>query len=74
MRRWESLLAILAVVLASVAASPVRSRLLFALAAMLLLAVVGVSRLRAAMSSPPVESDAAARAQRIRESRGPRRP
>ena len=73
MRRWESLVAILAVVLASVAASPVRSRLLFALAAVALLAVVGTSRLRAAMQSAPAKDDAAVRAQRIRDSRGPRR-
>lgn len=49
MRRWETLTALLAVVLASLSALAVRGRLLFALAAVVLLLLVIASRLRAAI-------------------------
>lgn len=72
MRRWETLTALLAVVLASMAALPIHSRLFFALAAMVLIAVVGGSRLRAAMlqrGRAPNSFDPAERAARIRAGR-----
>lgn len=72
MRRWETLLSLLAVVLASVAAAPIRSRLLFAFAAVALLIVAGVSRMRAAMTrgaQAPSAFDPGERARRLREER-----
>jgi hypothetical protein len=71
MRRWETLLALLAVVLASLAALQIRGRLLFAVAAIVLLAAVGVSRIRAGVARrrPAPEFDTYERAERIREER-----
>lgn len=75
MRRWETFIALLAVIVASVGALPVHSRLFFAFTAMLLLGVVAVSRLRSAMAgrsqSKPI-FDAAERARTIREQRSKR--
>ena len=67
MRRSETLVALLAVVLASIAATPIKGRLLFAFAAVVLIAWVGGLRLRAAlMQKRSVHGfDAAARAARI---------
>lgn len=71
MRRWETLVALLAVILASIAAIAVPGRLYFALAAILLIAVVGMLRMRlliAGRLSQP-DSGAGERAARIREER-----
>jgi multisubunit Na+/H+ antiporter MnhG subunit len=72
MRRFETLLALLAVVLASLSALPIPGRILLALCAIFLIALVGSLRLRAAIkakSAPPSRFDAAARAEQIREER-----
>jgi hypothetical protein len=71
MRRSETLLALLAVVLASLAALQVPGRIFFAAAAIVLLLCVGVSRLRASIGQKPAKQgfDAADRAERIREER-----
>jgi hypothetical protein len=72
MRRWETLTALLAVILASASALPVRSHLFFAFAAIALLAVVGVSRLRASLverGGTGDAFDAAHRARLMREKR-----
>jgi hypothetical protein len=72
MRRFETLLALLAVVLASVSALQIRGRLFFALAAIALLGIVAVSRFRASMAArraPPQRFDAYDRAERIHEAR-----
>jgi uncharacterized membrane protein len=72
MRRFETLLALVAVVLASLAALQIRGRLLFALAAVVLLLFVGLSRMRASMTAkkkPKAGFDAYDRAERIREER-----
>jgi len=70
-RRHETLLALLAVVLASLAALQIRGRLLFAIAAVVLLAFVGVARLRAGLHARPPKPglDPYERAARIREER-----
>jgi hypothetical protein len=70
MRRWETLLALGAVIAASAGALPLAGRWYFTLAALLALAIVGAARLAAALSGrkPPI-SDAAERARRIREQR-----
>jgi len=70
MQRWETLMALAAVVIASIGALHVPGRTFCTFAALVLLAIVGGSRLFAAMSrrKPPL-SDAAERAQRIREQR-----
>jgi hypothetical protein len=76
MARWETLLALLAVILASLSALPLRGRLLLALAAIALLVLVGMSRLRAGLESRHRRApgfDAAERARRIREARERRR-
>jgi len=75
-RRWETFTALSAVVLASVSELPIRSRLFFAFAAIVLIVIVFISRLRSAISGrkPPQHGfDAAARAERIREQRGERK-
>ena len=75
MRRSETLLALAAVVLGSLAALQIRGRLLFAAAAVALLLAVGISRIRAAMSGrvdPAAGFDAAERARRIRKARDKR--
>jgi hypothetical protein len=71
MRRWETLVALGAVILSSVSALPVRGRLWYAAGAIALLAVVGLSRLRTAMTvkKPASGFDAAERARAIREAR-----
>jgi hypothetical protein len=71
MRRFETLVALLAVVLASLAALQIRGRLLFAVAAMVLLGFVILSRLRASIQQrrPKPTFDAYDRAERIREER-----
>ena len=71
MRRWETHLSLLAVILASVSALPTHSRLFFAFTAILLLAVVAASRLRSTMlqRKPKEGFDAAERARAIREQR-----
>lgn len=74
MRRSETLVALLAVVLASLAALQIQGRLYFAIAAVILLILVGASRLRASIGQrPKATSDAADRAARIREERDRRR-
>ncbi len=71
MRRWETLTALAAVILASAGALPIRGRLALTLAGVLLIAVVGASRLAAGLSKTGNRSgsDAAQRAQRIRDER-----
>ena len=73
MRRSETLVALLAVVLASLAALQIQGRLYFAIAAVVLLALVGMSRVRASLleerRAKPPTSAAADRAARIREER-----
>jgi hypothetical protein len=70
--RTETLLALAAVVFASVAALQVPGRLIFAAIAVALLLAVGGARLRAAMAGrrePLPGFDAAERARQIREER-----
>jgi len=71
MRRWETLAALLAVVVASLAALHVPYRLAFALVAIALIFVVGASRIRTVMlrRPKPRRFDATERAERIREER-----
>jgi hypothetical protein len=72
MRRVETLIALLAVVLASLAALQIRGRLLFAAAAVVLLIFVAYSRLRTSIAErrPPSPTlDPYERAERIREER-----
>ncbi len=75
MRRHETLLALLAVILASVAALQVPGRLLFAIAAVVLLAFVGISRVRGSLTQKRERPtfDSYERAARIREERENRR-
>lgn len=70
MQRWETLTALAAVVIASIGALHVPGRSLFTFAALVLLAIVGGSRLFAAIARrKPRASDAAERARLIREQR-----
>jgi len=71
MRRFETLLALAAVVLASLAGLQVPGRLFFAAGAVLVLLFVGVSRLRASTGpkAPKQSFDSYDRAERIREER-----
>lgn len=71
MRRWETLLALLAVILASVGTLPIAHRLLFTFLALVALVIVGASRFRVAMHGKPKAGsfDPAERAARIREER-----
>jgi hypothetical protein len=76
MRRWETLTALAAVIIASIAAFPIAGRLWFALIAVVLIAVVGSAQLRrslvggnrAATNGPSAQE----RARRIREQRNRR--
>jgi uncharacterized membrane protein len=74
MRRFETLLALLAVVLASLAALQIPGRLYFAIAAIVVLALVGMSRVRASITTKRVVKtfDTYDRAERIREERDKR--
>ncbi|HUY11595.1 MAG TPA: hypothetical protein VMV73_04970 [Candidatus Dormibacteraeota bacterium] len=75
MKRWETLLALLAVILASLSALQIPGRLLLALTAMLMLSIVGSMRLRAAIYGKKKASsdfDAVARAEAIRKDRARR--
>ena len=71
MRRSETLVALLAVVLARLAALQIPGRWYFAVAAIVLLALVGMSRIRASVRQrrPKPTFDAYDRAERIREER-----
>lgn len=71
MKKWETLLALLAVILASAAAFPLGLRLPLALLAIALLLAVGAARLRDAARGRTTMTvpDAAERAARIREER-----
>lgn len=72
MSRAETLTALAAVVLASLAALQIPGRIVFALVAIALLMAVGALRLRAALTErkqPRSGFDAADRARRIREER-----
>lgn len=72
MSRTETLLALAAVVFASIAALQVPGRLIFAALAVALLLAVGGARLRAAVAGrrePPPGFNAAERARQIREER-----
>ncbi|HTA39183.1 MAG TPA: hypothetical protein VK760_08915 [Candidatus Acidoferrales bacterium] len=71
MRRSETLVALLAVVLASLAALQITGRLWFAIAAVVLLILVGMSRVRASLLERRTKptSAGADRAARIREER-----
>jgi len=74
-KRWETRLALLAVILASLSALNIPGRLLLALTAMLLLSIIASARLRAALYGKKERSggfDAAAAAERIREARARR--
>jgi len=77
MRRWETLTALAAVVLASVGSIPhVRFRVVLTAAAVVLITVVGISRLVTALhakSKQPAAFDPAQRARMIREERSKRR-
>ncbi len=75
MRRWETFTALAAVVLASASALHIHDRLFFALLAIVLIAVVGMSRLRASFVQRRGQEssfDAESRARRIREQRNKR--
>ncbi len=75
MKRWETRLALLAVILASLSALNIPGRLLLALTAMLLLSIIASARLRAALYGKKERStgfDPAAAAERIREERSHR--
>lgn len=74
MSRVQTLAALLAVVFGSLAALPIRGRLLFALAAVVLIVWVGLSLLRASRRSTQRRAglDAADRAARIRTERARR--
>ena len=72
MSRVQTLLALAAVIFASVAALQVPGRLIYAAVAIALLLAVAGARLRAALvekREPPPGFDAAERARRIREDR-----
>ncbi len=71
MKKWETLLALFAVVLASAAAFPIGLRLPLALLAIALLFSIGVARLRSAAQNKKRTNipDAAERAERIRAER-----
>ena len=71
MRRHETLLALAAVVLASLAALQIQGRLFFALAAVALLIFVGYSRIRSSVTErrPKAGVDSYDRAERIRQER-----
>jgi hypothetical protein len=71
MRRSETLVALLAVVLASLAALQIPGRLYFAVAAVVLLILVGMSRIRASVQQRRTKpaSDTYDRLERIREER-----
>jgi hypothetical protein len=76
MSRTETLLALAAVVFASVAALQVPGRLIFAAVAVALLLAVAGARFRAALvgrREPPSGFDAAERARQIREERNRRK-
>ena len=70
-RRWETLVALLAVILASLAALQVPGRLFLALAAILLIGLIGMLRMRAAITGRQTSNDSGAgeRARRIRDER-----
>ncbi|MBV8491678.1 MAG: hypothetical protein JO199_14225 [Candidatus Eremiobacteraeota bacterium] len=76
MRRWETLLALVAVILASLSALQIPGRIVFALSALLCLSIVGSARLRAAIrkkeAKPKKGFDAYERAMRIQEERDKR--
>ena len=71
MNKWETLLALLAVILASAAAFPIGLRIPLALLAIALLVSIGVARLRSAATRRSTMNvpDAAERADRIRADR-----
>lgn len=71
MKKWETLLALLAVILASAAAFPIGLRIPLALLAIALLVSIGVARLRSAATGKKTMHvpDAAERAERIRAER-----
>ena len=77
MRRWETLTALAAVVLASLGSIPgLPFRYVVTAIAVVLISVVGAARLKAALRTPPREKnafDAADRARRIRDARDRRR-
>ena len=74
MTRWETRCALAAVIVASVAALPVPGRLWYTGAALVLLAIVGGARIRAALrpKRPAAGFDAAERARSIRDARSRR--
>jgi hypothetical protein len=71
MRRWETLVALAAVIVASAGALPIPGRLYYTGCGVFMIAVVGLARLAARLSAAGTNepSDAHERAQRIRESR-----
>jgi len=71
MRRWETLTALGAVIVASAAALPIPGRVELAIAAIVAVLVVGGSILTRSLAqrARPGETDAARRARRIREQR-----
>ncbi len=77
MRRWETLSALAAVVLASVGSIPrVPFRAMLTGGAVVLITVVGISRVAAALNAkpkPPASFDPGQRARMIREERSKRR-
>ena len=70
MERWETRTALVAVIVGSAAALPIHGRLIFAAISVVLIAVVGLSRLRASLGKRTSNgSDAASRAAKIRAER-----
>jgi hypothetical protein len=71
MKRWETLTALLAVILASASSLPTPQRLPLAIVAVALLVLVAVSRWQTARKAgkPTASFDSVARAERIREAR-----
>jgi hypothetical protein len=75
MRRWETLTALAAVIVASIAAFPIAGRLWFALLAIALIGIVGGAQLRRSLTGGrPATTGLSAeeRARRIREQRNRR--
>ncbi len=71
MRRWETLAALAAVILANLAALPIPGRLIAALVAVVLILVVGIVQVRRLLTHRRIlpAFDPAERARQIREQR-----
>ncbi len=71
MSKWETWVALLAVILASLAALAIRGRLVFAMGAIALILLVGLARIRSGLGARrrPSAADPGERAERIRQAR-----